>query len=113
MVELTAGRVRGQRPAPGDRGERIWLEGFITGTEWSFRVAEHPALARAVHADDEALVMALQDTGEQQPTPFYCFACERSYCKSHWRLWPVLRGELDGYRADCPYGHRATFTIFP
>jgi hypothetical protein len=50
--------------------------------------------AAALHALDPELA------------PFYCPACERSYCGAHWRREDVFEGDFhDSIRGTCPDGH--------
>lgn len=41
--------------------------------------------------------------------PFYCPACDASYCAEHWDRWDVFDEEIPGWhdsiRGRCSYGH--------
>ena len=40
-------------------------------------------------------------------TPFFCPACNKCYCKEHWRFWDVddEDGWYDSTRGMCPAKH--------
>ena len=43
---------------------------------------------------------------EQEYAPFWCPRCRASYCREHYRSWPVFDdGFFDCFRGVCPKGH--------
>jgi hypothetical protein len=62
-------------------------------------------LSAALAAGDVGGVFAL----DPEYTPFYCPACDASYCAGHWDRWDVFDDEVPGWhdsiRGRCPYGH--------
>ena len=44
---------------------------------------------------------------DREYAPFWCFRCERSYCKNHWRTSTKYdEGFFDCVEGVCPKGHR-------
>ena len=46
---------------------------------------------------------------DSEIVPFYCRACEASYCETHWTTWPVFDPDWPSWfeelRGVCPLGH--------
>lgn len=60
--------------------------------------------AALLAADADALLRL-----DREIVPFYCPACQLSYCEAHWVTWPIFDPEypvwFEELRGRCPEGH--------
>jgi hypothetical protein len=93
------------------------LEGPATAQAELRRESFTSALSQRVTAETFLQLRAALDAGDARGifeldpefTPFYCPACDASYCAEHWDRWDVFDEDLpdwhDSIRGRCPYGH--------
>jgi hypothetical protein len=81
-------------------------------------IADGPAPVTITLARDWAAeaIAALQEHDvkklrriDSEFAPFWCFRCEKSYCRTHWRTATRYdEGFFDCIEGTCPKGHRQT-----
>lgn len=84
-------------------GEKVARESF-TGRMWLAVARERLTALRAALRDADAGGLFAIDL---ELAPFWCAACEASYCGEHWVRWSVFDddGWHDSIRGRCPRGH--------
>jgi hypothetical protein len=102
-------------PGPPDEP---WGDGAIAQEAPRISIAGGPVPVTISMAGDWAAeaIAALQEHDvkklmaiDSEFAPFWCFACEKAYCKNHWRIDTRCdEGFFDCIEGTCPKGHHQT-----
>jgi hypothetical protein len=95
-----AGRVELEDRTGSVQLRRITFTGLLTQPVSAEAAAR---LGRALAAGDAAALHAM----DPELVPFYCPACDATYCGDHVQRWDVFDedGMHDSIRGRCPAGH--------
>lgn len=91
--------------AIGQEAARISIEGGPVPVTISIAGDWTNAAIAALRSHDAGALSKI----DSEFTPFWCFRCENSYCKEHWRTGTRFEeGFFDCIQGICPQGHRQT-----
>lgn len=100
------GGLAGSLTLEGGRDSaHVLRESFTSTLTRAVERDELVALRAALGADDAGALFAL----DLELAPFYCPACDATYCGEHWQRWDVFDDDEetwhDSIRGRCPHGH--------
>ena len=87
----------------GQENPRVSIDGGPVSVTISVAKERVPAVAAALASKDITGLRAV----DSEFAPFWCFRCEKSYCRKHWKKRTVFdEGFFDYIEGLCPMNHR-------